>query len=48
MIRSNGSESARTERMLAIGDRVDLEALEAKVQLDQLADVRFVFDDENS
>ena len=32
----------------AVGDGVGLQALEAKVQLDQLADVRFVFNDENS
>ena len=47
MIRSNGSELARTSASLAVGDRLDLEALEAKVQLDELANVRFVFDDED-
>ena len=35
------------ERLLAVADRLDLEALEAEVQHDQLADVRFVFDDED-
>ena len=48
MIRSNGSEPARAERLLAVADRLDLETLEAEVELDQLADMRFVFDDQNA
>ena len=47
MIRSKESELARDERLLAVGHRLDVEALEAKVELDQLANVRFVFDDQN-
>ena len=35
------------QRVLAVGDRLDLEAFEAEVELDQLADVRFVFDDQD-
>jgi len=36
------------ERVLAVTDSFDLQAFEAEVELDQLADMRFVFDDENS
>ena len=48
MIRSNGSELRAHERVLAVGHRLDLEAFEAEVELDQLANMRFVFDDENA
>ena len=48
MIRSNGLGVRAHQRVLAVGDRLDLEALEAEVELDQLANVRFVFDDEDA
>ena len=48
MIRSKELCIRASERLLAVGDRLDLETLEAEVQLNQLADVRFVFDDQNS
>ena len=36
------------QRVLAVGDRLDLEALEAEVEQDQVADVRVVFDDQDA
>ncbi len=48
MIRSNGCGVGAHQRILAVGNGLDLEALEAEVELDQLADVRFVFDDEDA
>ena len=43
-----GLGTGADERLLAVGHRLDLEALEAEVELDQLANVRFVFDDQNA
>ena len=48
MIRSNGSEPACDQRVLPVGNGLDLEPLEAEVELDQLANMRFVFDDQNA
>ena len=43
-----GSELRAHQRLLAVGHRLGLEALEAEVEHDQLANVRFVFDDEDA
>ncbi len=36
------------QRLLPVGNRLDLETFEAEVELDQLADVGFVFDDQDA
>ena len=48
MIRSKDSECRAHQRVLAVGDRLGLEALEAEVEHDELANVRVVFDDEDA
>ena len=48
MIRSNDSDLRAHERVLAVAHRLGLEALEAEVEDDQVANMRIVFDDQNA